>query len=157
MASLVFSAPFKSVAITASTARTVIGVKAATNQAVKILEVACSHDGATSSNAPDVTDLNRCTFATNSPGTNSTSLTLGNTKKDPGRAETVQTTAAHSWSTEPTALTPYRSINLAQYNGLYHYIVPFAAPWIVVGAQGFVVTMTSPNNVNATGNIECEE
>lgn len=155
MAMLQFEVNWLTVALTAATAKSVAGVKAAANQVVKILEVSVSHDGSTSSNAPDVTDFGRCTFATNSPGTNSTTLTPG--KKDPGRAETIQATAAHTWTTEPTVITAFRSINLAQYNGLYHYIVPFAAPWLVVGGQGFVVRQNSPNNVNSTGAIECEE
>lgn len=40
---------------------------------------------------------------------------------------------------------------------MYHYIVPFAAPWVVIGGQGFVVRQTSPNNVNSTGAVEFEE
>jgi hypothetical protein len=155
MAFLQAEVAWSTVALTATTAKSVGGLKAATNQVVKILEISCSHDGSTSSNAPDVTDIGRCTFATNGPGTNSTSYTPG--KKDPGRAETVQTTAAVNWTTEPTVITVFRTVNLAQYNGLYHYITPFANPMIVIGGQGLVVRQNSPNNVNACGTIEFEE
>lgn len=116
MAFLQGEVPWLTVALSASVAKTVAGLKAPANQCVKILEVSCSHDGATSSNAPDITEFARCTFSTNSPGTNSTSVTIG--KKDPGRDETVQTTAGHTWTVEPQAITNFRAINLAQYNGL---------------------------------------
>jgi hypothetical protein len=155
MAFLQAEVAWTTIALTATTAKSVGGLKAPSNQVVKILEVSASHDGSTSSNAPDVTDIGRCTFATNAPGTNSTSYTPG--KKDPGRGETVQTTAATNWTTEPTVITVFRSINLAQYNGLYHYISPFANPFVVIGGQGLVLRQNSPNNCNSSGTIEFEE
>jgi hypothetical protein len=157
MAANKFDVPFRTVALTAAVAKTVVGVKASTNVALELIEACASFDGATSSNAPAVVDFNRCTFATNSPGTNSTSLTLGNTKRDPGRAETIQATGAHTWSAEPTVLTAQHSKDIGQFNGLYHYINPFSAPHIIVGGQGFVITCSSPNNVNATGHLTCVE
>lgn len=39
----------------------------------------------------------------------------------------------------------------------YHYINPFASPHIVVGGGGFVVRVTSPNNVNVSGYLCFEE
>lgn len=152
-----FDVPFNTVALAAGVAKTVVGVKAAANVALKVLEAAVSQDGAVSSNAPVVVDFGRCTFATNGPGTNSTSITLGNTKRDPGRAETIQATAAYGWSTEPTVVTPQHSKDIGQYNGLYHYINPFASPHIVPGGQGFVIRGNSPNNVNTTGHLTIEE
>lgn len=152
-----FDVPFRSVALVAATAKTVVGVKAAANVCLKLLEAKASFDGATSSNAPAVVDWNRSTFATNAPGTSSTSITLGNTKRDPGRAETIQATGAHTWTTEPTVLTAQDPTDIGQFNGIYHYIAPFASPLVIVGGQGFCVTITSPNNVNTTGKLTCEE
>lgn len=155
MAGNQFDLPYRSVACTAATAKSVVGVKAAANIAIKVLEASVSFDGATSSNAPAVVDFDRCTFGANSPGTNSTSLTP--LKRDPGRDETVQATAAHTWTTQPTTLTAQFSKDVGQFNGLYHYVLPFASPLMVAGGAGFVITITSPNNVNATGHITCEE
>jgi len=143
------------VSLAASGVRSVGGVCSASNRAIKILEYCVSHDGNTSGNAPDITDFARCTFGNNAPGTNSTSADPS--KKDPGRGETVQTSGAYNWTTEATTITAFKRIHLAQYNGLYHHIVPFAAPFIVVTAQGFVVRQNSPNTVNSTGSIEIEE
>lgn len=120
MAFLQAELPWLTVAVTNAN-KSVAGIKAPTNQVLKILELVASHDGNTSGNTPDITDFARCTFGNNAPGTNSTTVTLG--KKDPGRQETVQTSGATTWTTEPTTVTPFRSINLPQYNGLYHHIL----------------------------------
>ena len=153
MAFLQASLGWSTVSLSTGTAKTVATLKAASNQAIKILEISASHDGATSSNAPDVTQINRWD--------NSTTGTAGSTptptKKDPGRAETIQTTTGINYSAEPTVYTSYRNINLAQYNGLYHYICPLTAPLVVVGGKGIAITQNSPNNVNSTGHIEFEE
>jgi hypothetical protein len=155
MAANIVDITANTVALTASTAKTVLGIKAATNQAVKVLEQSVSFDGATSSNAPTVVEFATCTWGTNSPGTNSTSVTP--TKREPGRAETTQMTAAKTWSTEPTVITLVRAVDIGQYNGVYHYIHPFAAPHVVAGAAGFVIRITSPNNVNCSAHITAEE
>lgn len=150
-----FDVPASTVAIVAATAKTVLGIKASTNVCVKLLEVATSFDGATSSNAPVVCEFMQSTFATNAPGTNSSSVTPG--KRDAGRAETIQATAGKTWTTEPTVLALQWAIDVGQFNGLYHYIHPFASPFIIIGAQGAVLRLTSPNNVNATNKFTAEE
>ena len=143
------------IALSAAVAKTVAGCKAPSNQVLKILESRLSHDGANSANAPSVVDLADCTFATNGPGTNSSSYTPK--KEDPGRAETIQQTAATNWTSEPTTITPRDTVNVGEYNGLYHYISPQMAPRIVVGGQGWVVRANSPAVVNATVKILTEE
>lgn len=139
------------VALTATVAKSVLGVKAAANVCVLVTEVQISFDGATSSNAPAVCESMQSTFAANSPGTNSTTVTAR--KRDTGRAETVQATMAHTWTAEPTVLTMQRAIEVGQFNGCYHNIFPFDTPFVVIGAQGFVIRITSPNNVNFHGGI----
>jgi hypothetical protein len=146
-----FDVPFATVALTASTAQTVAGISAATNVVVQVTEVSFSFDGATSSNAPAVCEWDQNTFATNGPGTNSTSVTPS--KKDTGRGETIQATAAKHWTTEPTVLTQQWPIDIGQYNGVYHYIHPFASPFIIIGGKGGSLKINSPNNVNTSGKI----
>lgn len=148
---------FRNIALAAATAKTVVGVKAPANQVLKILEIAISFDGVTAGNAAVVVDINRCTFATNGPGTNSTSFTMANGKRDPGRQETVQTTGATNWTTEPTVLTTNQSIDVPEFNGVYHLILPLNAPIIVPGGQGLVITCTSPAAVNCSGHLTFEE
>lgn len=156
MAMNIVDIPYRSIAVVAATIKAVVGVKAAAAVALKLLEASASFDGPTSTNAPAVVDFSRSTFATQPPGTLSTSVTPN--KRDPGRAEAFGGTAAFDWSTtQPTVLTVQHSKDVGQFNGLYHYINPFAAPHIIVGGQGFVISITSPNNVNVTGHLTCEE
>lgn len=155
MAANLFDVPASTVALTAATAKSVLGVKAAANVCAKLTEVGASFDGATSSNAPAVCEFMQSTFATNGPGTNSTSVTPA--KRDTGRAETIQATAAKNWTTEPTVLTLQRPLDIGQFNGVVVYMHPFAAPFIVIGGQGAVLRVNSPNNVNFTGSLGGEE
>lgn len=110
-----FDVPASTVALTAATAKTVLGIKAATNVCVKLTEVGISFDGATSSNAPAICEFMQSTFGANPPGTASTSVTPA--KRDTGRAETIQATAAKTWTTEPTTLALQRPLDIGQYNG----------------------------------------
>jgi hypothetical protein len=155
MAANIVDINYGTVAVVTATAKSVVGLKAAANQAVKVLESSVSFDGATSSNAPAVVEFTTSTFATNSPGTASTSVTP--TKREPGRAETTQMTAAKTWTTEPTVLTVVRTMDVGQYNGIYHYIHPFSSPQVIAGGAGFVIRITSPNNCNVSGHLTAEE
>ena len=157
MAAMQVDVNFRSIALAAATAKTVVGIKAPANQVLKILEIAISFDGVTVANAPVVVDINRATFATNAPGTNSTSFSMGNGKRDPGRQESVQSTGATNWTTEPTVLTALQSIDIPEFNGVYHLIIPINSPIIVPGGQGLVVTCTSPAVVNCSGHLSFEE
>lgn len=150
-----FDVPAATVALTAATAKTVLGIKAATNVCVKVTEVGISFDGATSTNAPAVCEFMQSTFGANPPGTASISVTPA--KRDTGRAETIQATAAKTWTTEPTTLALQRPIDLGQYNGALIYMHPFASPFIIIGGQGCALRITSPNNVNYTGSLGGEE
>lgn len=154
MACLQFDAVAPSVAV-ASALQTQVGVKNPAQQAIKILESATSMDGSTSTATPAVVDWCFCTFATNSPGTNSTSITL--VAKDNGRPETIQSTAGKTWTTEPTTKTIVRTLDVPQFDGLYHYINPFASPFIAKGGTGFVLQITRSAAVNASSFISAEE
>lgn len=150
------SVPFASVALAAATAKTVVGVKAAANVCLRALEIGFGFDGATSTNAAVVCEIGTCTWATNSPGTNSTSVTPA--KQDTGRAETPTFTAGKTWTTEPTTITTLQVIDLPQYNG---FIVLPLAQWysnlLVPGGAGLVLRLTSPNIVNVSGYLKVEE
>lgn len=152
MAFLQYYVPTTTVALTAATAKTVLSIQAPANQVLKVLEQKISHDGATSTNAPDLTEFGRCTF-----GAAGTATIVTPSKKDPGRQETIQTTAYKNYSAEPTTITAIDPGNTPQYNGMYHYITPDSRTLVVVGGQGWVMRITSPNNVNACARIEAEE
>lgn len=155
MARNFFSVPALTVALTAATPKSVVGLLAATNVCLDVNGFVASFDGATSSNAPATVEICTCTFATNGPGTNSTSVTPA--KNDTGRAETIQATAAKTWSTEPTVVTLYKALDLGQFNGCYENIVPFSTPIVYIGAKGGLIRVTSPNNVNGSFDILAQE
>lgn len=152
MAMLQAELPWSTIALTGGTVKSVGTLKAPAQQILKILEYQMSHDGSTSSNAPDVADLYRTTFATAGTSTAQTP-----NKKIPAFAETIQATGAINYTAENTVITVFRTLNLAQYNGMYHYVVPALAPLLVQGGQGFGLRHNSPQSVNASGSIEYEE
>ncbi len=155
MAGNIVDVPTKTDALTATTAKTVLGAKAATNVRLRLTEVSASFDGATSSNAPVVCEFMQSTFGANAPGTNSTTVTPS--KRDTGYAETVQGTFGKTWTTEPTTLTLQRVLDVGAFNGLAVYMHPFAAPFMIIGGQGAAFRLTAPNNVNASCGLVVEE
>jgi hypothetical protein len=147
-----FSVPASTVPCAATTTKTVLGVMAAANVCVQITEVTASFDGSVASNAPAIVEFDQITFVTQPPGTGST--TSGPVKKDPGRGETFQCSGAKNWTAQPTVITPQWFMDIGQYNGMYHYILPFASPYICPGGKGCGITVTSPNGVNFSGKID---
>jgi hypothetical protein len=147
--------PAATVACTATTAKTVVGLNPASNICCNLLEALTSFDGATSSNAPAVCELNTITFATNAPGTNSSAVTPA--KYDTGRGETVQALAGKTWTAEPTVHTQFGPFDLGQFNGIYQWILPFSTPLVIIGGKGVGIRITSPNNVNSTSRLSFEE
>lgn len=143
------------VALTAATARTVGGVLASTNVCCRVMGFAISFNGAISTATPALVEVCTCTFATNPPGTNSTSLALA--KRDTGRPETIQATAGHSWTTEPTAITVLQTRYVGAFNGLWEILVGFTTPLICPGGDGIVIRVTAPATVSCSGSITVEE
>lgn len=146
-------------ACTSGTAKTVAGLKTAAQQAIKILEFGISFNGSTSTVAPATVEVCRLTWATNPPGTASTSTTP--IKRDPARPETIQTTGGTNWTTEPTVITPNKTKYVGSFNGLYHYILPFASPEIVAGftalAGGWCARITMQESQSCSGHVTYEE
>jgi hypothetical protein len=149
-----FDVPAQTVSYTTGL-KTALGIAAATNVCVKVMEASFSFDGSTSGNAPAQVEFDQITFATNGPGTNSTSVTPS--KSDTGRAETIQATAAKTWTTQPTVITVQWPIAVGQYNGIYHYVNPFVSPFIAIGGKGCGTSINTPNTVNFSGKLHAEE
>src|SRR6187549_1350734 len=90
------------VALTAATAKTVIGAKAHANSGLQLKGYSLSFDGVTASAIVVFVEIVYITWATNSPGTNSTSTTP---RQAYGRVLTAGFTSGKTWSAEPTTLT----------------------------------------------------
>jgi len=156
MSMVAFGVSGKTIAAT-STLTTDLGVQCPAQQAVTLDEVDVGFDGTNSANGPGIIDIGHCTFATNPPGTNSTSVTP--VKSDSARTETVQSTCGKTWTTQPTVITIWKSFLCPVYMGSALAPLPLLKPMIAKGGGGIVLSSTLPASVtaNLTGTLLCTE
>lgn len=141
------------VALVAATAKTVLGVKAHANSGVQVKGFGVSFDGVTAADEPVLVELCYATFATNSPGTNSTSVTA---RQRYGRALTAGFTAAKGWTAEPTVLTVVKELQLSPNGGTLEYQFPLGQEPDSALAEGYVLRCTAPDAVNVRATFEVE-
>ena len=146
MANLAFGVPAKTVAAT-STLTTDLGIKTPANQAITLDEVDVGFDGTNSAQGPGIIDIDQTTWATNSPGTNSTSVTP--VASDSGRPETIQSTAGKTWTVQPTVLTVWKSFLVPTYMGSALAPLPLMKPLVAKGGGGVSLASTLPSTVTA--------
>ncbi len=148
--------PFKVVAST-STPATIVGIKTPANQAAQIYGFNMGFDGTTSTNGPAICEAGTCTFATNSPGTNSTSVTA--VAYDSGRPETPQSTGGKAWTAEPTVISVVEDFLIPSYMGSGIVFYPLAHPFVAKGGNGMVIRVTQQSgvSVNGTGALRFSE
>lgn len=141
------------VALSAATAKSIIGVKSGAttaNHGVDFKKFRVSFDGVTPSAVPVLIEVCAATFATNAPGTNSTSTTV---RQDYGRLAGTGFTTAKNWTTEPTVLTVIEEFTLTPNAGTYAYDWPLGdSPDSALG-EGFVIRCTAPAVVNVRSTI----
>jgi hypothetical protein len=131
------------VAPTTATLKYVCGVKAHANSGLQLQGFQISFDGSTASAAPALVEVVYTTWATNGPGTNSTSTTP---RQVNGRVLTAGFTSATNWSSAPTGgLTPVTPSDLyvPQYNGTLVYRFPEGDQPDTALAEGFVMRVTA--------------
>ena len=141
------------VALSAATAKTVIGAKAHANSGLQLKGFEIAFDGVTASAVPVLVELCYCTWATNSPGTASTSTTP---RQKHGRALTAGFTSGKAWTTEPTALTVLKEFLLAPDKGLFAYQFPLGQEPDSALAEGFAIRVTAPAVVNTRAGMDLE-
>lgn len=141
------------VALSAATAKTVIGVKSHANHGLTLTKFRVAFDGVTASAVPVLVELCYCTWATNSPGTASTSTTI---RQRYGRAITMSATAGKTWTTEPTVLTVSLEWLLSPNGGLVLYDFPLGTAPDCAVSEGFALRLTAPATVNARATFEFE-
>jgi hypothetical protein len=143
------------VALSAATTKTILGVKAHANSGLDLLRIAL-HALASGSTAPGfepiLVELCYATFATNSPGTNSTSVTP---VQEYGRVLTAGFTAGRTWTTEPTTLTPIDEFALHPQTG-WQIWPPFGSTPDSALAEGFVLRCNSDNAVSVRAKLLVE-
>jgi len=143
------------IALTAATARTVLGVKAHANSGLQVKWIDVCFDGVTASAVPVLVELCYATFATNAPGTQSTSLTPLQTY---GRPLTVGFTAAEAWvaANEPTVLTVLKRWLMPPDKGVVMYQWPLDNEPDCALGEGFAVRCNAPAAVNVRAGIGVE-
>jgi hypothetical protein len=146
-----YSSVGPSVALVAATAKTVIGVNGTSAFGVDLLDWWIGFDGVTAGNVPVLVELCYSTFATNAPGTASTTITPVQTR---GRAITPGFTSAYNWTTEPTVLTVLKRFLLTPNGGLIAYGDPLGNTYDSAVSNGFVIRCTAPAAVNVIASLD---
>lgn len=137
------------VALTAATAKSVLGVKGHANFGVDLKKFRLGFDGITAA-VPVTVELCYATFATNSPGTASSSVTPS---QNYGRVTAAGVTAGKTWTTEPTALTVLDEWLLSPNGGLVLFDFPLGDTPDSAVAEGFVLRLTAAATVNVRASM----
>lgn len=125
----------------ATTAKTIFGVKGDAGHGIDLYRWWFNFDGVVGSEKPILIELCECSWATNAPGTNSTTVTV-NQVAGPTLAETFA--AGRNWTAEPTTLTPIESFDYDPYKGYWSYDFPLGDSPDSAVAEGFAIRMTIP-------------
>jgi hypothetical protein len=138
------------VALTAATAKSVLGLKSGAAFGVTIRRFTVSFDGVTSTAIPVLVEMCYATFATNAPGTASTSVTP---VQEHGRVIAHGVTAAKTWTTEPTVLTVLGEYLIPPTSGTDIWY-PFGQEPDSALGEGFAIRCTAPAAVNVRAQID---
>lgn len=133
------------VTLTAATAKSVLGIKSGAAFGLDLYKIGISFDGVSSTAVPVLVELCYCTWATNSPGTNSTSETPA---QGYGRVLAHGITAASNWTTEPTVLSVLDEWKLHPQMGMKEWI-PLDHTLDCAFGEGFVIRCTADAGVDA--------
>jgi hypothetical protein len=142
-----------SVALAAATAKSVLGVNGTANFGVDLLGFTLSFDGTTAGNGAVLVELCQATFATNPPGTASTTVTVDQRY---GRSMTAGFVAAKNWTTEPTVLTVVTELWVDPYKSVFPWDFTLGTTPDSAVSNGFVIRCTAPQVVNFRGTLRFE-
>jgi hypothetical protein len=141
------------VALAAATAKVTLGIQGNAAFGLDLTKARVGFDGVTATAVPVLVELCYITFATNPPGTNSTTITPVQTY---GRVSAHGITAARDWSVLPTVVTPIDEILLDPNKGLLVYDFPLGTSPDSAFSQGFGYRCTAPAIVNVRGTFHFE-
>lgn len=137
------------ITLTAATAKTVLQLVAASNHRVKILEWGVYFSGVSVTAEPVVVTLMRQTTA-------GTMSALTPAKVDDSLAESIQTTAQHTATVEPTSGDVLERKNIHPQAG-YEKIYPLGGEIKVGGGDRLGIVCTAPAGVDVIAYIKFEE
>lgn len=140
------------VGLTATVARSVLGIKAGSSFGVDLTKFRISFDGTNPTAAMVLVEVCAATFATNAPGTQSTSV---NVVQAYGRVAGAGFAGAKAWnaSNEPTVLTVIEEHLVSPYAGSLPYDCPLGVSPDSPLDQGFALRVTAPANVNCRASL----
>lgn len=143
-------------ALSAATAKTILGVKSGAttaNHGVDWTRYKIGFDGTSAAAVPVLVELCACSFGANPPGTASTSVTINQVR---GRLASTGFSAAKNWTTEPTTIVVIDSFLLTPNGGTVLYDWPLeTSPDSPLG-EGFVIRCTAPATVNVRASMGFE-
>lgn len=138
------------VALSAGVAKSVLGVKANAAFGLDLYKVSVTFNGVLATAVPVLVELCYATFATNSPGTNSTSETPAQTY---GRVIAHGVTAGSNWTTEPTSLaTVLDEFLIHPQTGVKEYL-PLGNTYDCALSEGFVIRCTAAAAVSVRSGL----
>ncbi len=135
---------------TGTAAKTLLQLVAPTNQRLKVREVSISFKGVTSTDVPILVDILRQTDA----GTMS-ALTIN--PDDASIDETLQATAQHTATVEPSAGVVLMREEVHPQGGSFLWQAPFRGERTVKGGTRLGVRVTAAVSISATARLEYEE
>lgn len=141
------------VALVGAAPKTILGVKSAADFGIDLKKYRVAFDGVTASAIPVLMELCYCTWATNGPGTNSTSRTPAQLY---GRVIAHGVTAASAWTAEPTVLTVIEEHLITPAGGLEIYDFPLGDTPDSAVSEGFALRLTAPATVSARAGLVFE-
>ena len=144
MAAPIYNA-YTSADVNFSTVKSILGVKAHANSGLLLKGASVMFQGVAPTGEPVLVELCYSTWATNSPGTNSTSETPVQAN---GRVLTAGFTAGRAWSSEPTTLTVLEPLFIHPQAGIV-YQIPLGGDYDCALAEGFVIRCTAAVAVDA--------
>jgi hypothetical protein len=136
------------IALSAATAKTVIQIIAPSNHRVIVKEWGVFFDGVEPLEQPVQVELAKQSTA-------GTMSSLTPAKITPG-SETLQTTASHTATVEPTESAVLDTVEVHPQSG-YEKIMPLGEEIIVAGGERLGIVCTAPAAVNVRAKIKFEE
>jgi hypothetical protein len=141
---------------TGTSLKYILGVKSGAttaNHGVDLIGYTIAFDGTTAGATPVLVEICACTFATNGPGTNSTSVTV---RQAYGRAAGTGFSAAANWTSAPTVVTVIKQFYLTPNGGTIVYDWPLGTSPDSPLGEGFVIRVTADASVNVTASMRFE-
>jgi len=149
MSALIGIVQTSEVALSAAAQKTVLQVVAPANQRLKVLSWGVFFDGTSVTEAPVEIVLQRQSTA-------GTMSALTPVKNDDSLAETIQTTAQHTATAEPTSGDVIDVVEVHPQQG-YEKLYPLGQEPIIGGGDRLAIRCTAPTGVNVRAKIVFEE